>query len=281
MLKNIVFDLGGVVVNNNARDYLAERFLDKPLEDFLYAHIFDSPTWRELDAGRITLTKATELILSDCGSRRYEAQLVLDDWRDMLVTKKDTARLMEELKAGGYQLYYLSDIAADVLDIFKRKKRFMRLFSGGVASCEEKLLKPDPAIYHCLLERYNLVPAETVFIDDLRDNVLAAQALGMIAIPFRDAKDLRKTLLFLGFPLKSGVARKLRSSNARAKSGLKSKLTKKNIFSAVSAVVSPDVAKSAKSKTTPSQTKQAASDEIQPASMPLTEDPVSDPTDLN
>lgn len=217
MLKQVVFDLGGVVVDYDPHSYLADRFLNKPLEDFLYEKIFASDTWRDLNAGRITLARATELILAACGTRRYEGQMVLDDWRDMLTTKRDTVRLMEELKNAGYPLYYLSDISQDVLDIFRRRKSFMPLFSGGAASCEEQLLKPDPAFFRVLLERYHLQPSETVFIDDRKENIDAANALGMTAIPFRDSKDLRQTLLFLGFPLKTGVRRSHKSTSGRKK----------------------------------------------------------------
>lgn len=208
MLKQVVFDLGGVVVEFEPRQYLAERFLNKPLEDFLYDHIFASPVWRQLDAGELTLARAGQLILEQCGNRRYEAQLVLDDWRDMLTTRKQVTALMEELKKAGYPLYYLSDIPQDVLEMFRRKKRFMEWFDGGVASCEEHLLKPDPAIYQRLLDRYRLSAAETVFIDDRKENVDAASAMGFTAIPYKNVRDLRQMLQFLGFPLKNDLHRR-------------------------------------------------------------------------
>lgn len=203
MLKNVVFDFGGVMVDYDPQGYLAERFLNKPLEDFLYERIFGSETWQELDAGLITLSKATQLMLAECGSRRYEGQMVLDDWRDLLTTKKPVVRLAEELKRNGAGLYYLSNISEDILRMFEQKKKFMKLFDGGVASCNEKLLKPDPRIFKCLMERYELNPAETVFIDDNRENIAAAEALGFTAILYRNAKDLRATLQFLGFSLKT------------------------------------------------------------------------------
>lgn len=201
MLKNVVFDLGGVVVDYDPRAYLSERFLNQPLEDFLYEHIFASDTWRALDAGTITMSKGVQLMLDACGPRRYEAQMVLDDWRDMLVTKNDTVRLMEQLRTLGYPLYYLSDIAEDVLEMFQQKKRFMQYFTGGIASCEVKITKPDPRIFAKLVEVCKLDPAETIFIDDRQENVDAAAALGFTAILFTSALELRRTLLSLDLPL--------------------------------------------------------------------------------
>lgn len=223
MLKNIVFDLGGVFVDYDPREYLSDRFLNKPLEDFLYDRIFGSTAWRELDAGTITLSRATEQMLAACGPRRYEGQLVLDDWRDMLTTRRGTVRLAEELRALGLPLYYLSDIPEDVLDMFRRKKSFMRLFVGGAASCEEKLVKPDLVIYRRLLERYHLNPSETVFIDDTRENVMAAEELGMTAILFRNEKDLRKTLQFLGIPLANQTSRRSHLHGSRPTKNAKKK----------------------------------------------------------
>lgn len=219
MLKNVVFDLGGVVVDYDPRAYLSERFLNQPLEDFLYEHIFASETWRALDAGKITVSKGVQLMLDACGPRRYEAQMVLDDWRDMLVTKTDTVRLMEQLRTLGYPLYYLSDIAEDVLDMFQKKKRFMQYFAGGVASCEAKMTKPDPRIYAKLLEVYGLDAAETVFIDDRQENVDAAAALGFTAILFTDALELRRELLRLDVPLPAPRRPKNGGSSATKKAG--------------------------------------------------------------
>ena len=64
MLKNIVFDIGGVLVDYDPKEWLTERFLNKPLEDFLYEKTFGSKTWQQLDAGTITLAKSTEIMLS-------------------------------------------------------------------------------------------------------------------------------------------------------------------------------------------------------------------------
>ncbi|MEG0803783.1 MAG: HAD family phosphatase [Pygmaiobacter sp.] len=244
MLKNIVFDLGGVVVDYNPHDYLTERFLDKPLEDFLYEHIFASGIWRELDAGRITLSKGVQLMLADCSNHRYEAQMVLDDWRDMLTTKTDTVRLMEKLHDAGYHLYFLSDISADVLNIFREKKRFMRLFEGGIASCEVHLLKPERAIFTCLLDTYQLNPTETVFVDDLKENIDAAAELGFTTIPFKNTADLYKMLIFLGVPLQDPAAKKNSNRKKKPPAGKKPLFHKKTVPSKTQKTLSPPIVNS-------------------------------------
>ena len=203
MVKNLVFDLGGVLVDYNPRKYLTDMFLNKPIEDFLYDNIFASESWANLDAGRITLSKATTEILKNCGDKSYEAQLVLDDWHNMLVTNFDMFEMLKNLKRAGYSLYYLSNISENIFNSFTAKKRFMSLFNGGIASCEVRLLKPDAAIFRLLVETYNLIPNECLFIDDSVENADAATEQHFTSIVFENAEELRQTLLTLGFPFSS------------------------------------------------------------------------------
>lgn len=198
MIKNIVFDLGGVVVDYDPKDYLYRQFNDPQLEELLYDAIFGSEEWKKLDAGLITRALAEQKMLAAAGSRRYEAQLVLDDWREMMTTKLDTVELITGLKAAGYHIYFLSNLPEDVYRLFTERRRFMQLFEGGIPSFSVKLTKPDRRIFDLLLKTYGLRPEETAFVDDGKENIAMAQKLGMTAIPFKNAMDLHKTLAFLG-----------------------------------------------------------------------------------
>ena len=90
---------------------------------------------------------------------------------------KPTERLVGDLKAAGYRLYVLSNMSREFID-FLRRFPVYGLFDGEVVSCEEHTVKPEPRIYEILLERYDLTPSETLFIDDGQKNVDAAQRLG-------------------------------------------------------------------------------------------------------
>ena len=201
MFKNIVFDLGGVVVEYDPKAYLSRMFNDPALEELLYNVIFASEEWRQLDAGKITRTLAEQRMLEHAGSRRYEAQLALDDWHELMSTKLDTVDLIMALRAAGYHPYFLSNIPEDVFEMFCRKRRFMQLFEGGIPSYAVKRIKPDPEIFRLLLERYHLQPEETIFVDDAEENIAIARELGITGLQFKNAADLHKALVFLGIPV--------------------------------------------------------------------------------
>lgn len=195
-IKNIVFDLGGVVVGYDPKDFLIRCFCNKKTEDYLYSLIFGSELWQKLDEGTVTREEANETFLKKARKDGYlfEAQTVLDDWKSMLKPKADTVALIKMLRQNGYHIYYLSNLAADVAVEFKRQPKFQRLFDGGVISSEEKLLKPDPAIFTRLLERCGLIASETLFCDDNKENAAAAAQAGILGVQFLGAKNFQKLL---------------------------------------------------------------------------------------
>lgn len=204
MIKNIIFDLGGVVVDYDPKAYLYRQFNDPELEELLYNVIFGSEEWKQLDAGTITRALAEQRMLAAAGRRRYEAQLVLDDWREMMTTRLDTVELITGLKAAGYHIYFLSNLPEDVYQLFTERRRFMQLFEGGIPSFSVKLTKPNRKIFDLMLKTYGLRPEETIFVDDGKENIATAQKLGLTAIPFKDAMDLHKTL---GFSRRGGAGK--------------------------------------------------------------------------
>lgn len=203
MYKNIIFDLGGVMVDWNPKEYLMEMFHNPATEHDLYRITFGSKEWLQADSGAISRYAADTAMLERGKAAGYgfETQEVLDNWPNILHTKRDVAEIAAQLKAQGYGLYCLSNIAADTTALLQRRS-FWRLFDGAVLSFEEKLLKPDAAIYTTLLEKYHLDPAECIFIDDTPANVLAAHKLGITSILMTaDTKDLVRNLGLCGIQL--------------------------------------------------------------------------------
>ena len=103
--------------------------------------------------------------------------------------------IVAELDASGVPLFAITNFSADFWPPFHAKERaFFDRFRDIVVSGEEKLLKPDPAIYYRALDRFRLRPAEALFVDDRRINVEGAEAVGMKAHLFTTAEDLRVRL---------------------------------------------------------------------------------------
>lgn len=202
MYRNIVFDLGGVVIDYNPKEYLMEKFFHERTERRLYEAVFGSREWELLDKGELTWEQAQEIFTQRGVEKNmnFEMQALLEEWTEMLGTRAATVALMRLLKKRGFKLYYLSNIAAETLELV-RQRDFWELFDGGVASCELHICKPDLEIYQELVKRYNLVPQETIFTDDNRTNATMAFQAGITGIHFTNVKGLCKMMVTYGIDI--------------------------------------------------------------------------------
>ena len=190
MYKNVIFDIGGVMVDFAPKDFLLERFCDAAIEERVYRLTFGSKTWQALDASLCSRYEGDQAMLAAARAEgcAFEVQEVLENWTSILRLRRRMVELVRRLKNHGYCVYYLSNIPADVLDLLMRRG-LEGVFDGGVASCEVHINKPDPRIYRCLLDKYGLDASECIFIDDNRANVQTAFQLGMNSIQMKDSVD--------------------------------------------------------------------------------------------
>lgn len=195
MYKNIIFDLGGVVVDFKPRDFLMDHFLNKRAEDEVFDLTFGSKEWEELDRGVISRGTANRLMLENAAERgrTFEVQAVIDEWQSILHTNKRTVKTMCKLKLAGYRLYYLSNIPQDVIDEI-RQRDFFPLFDGGIASCDVHLCKPEPEIFTTLMQTCHLAYDESIFVDDNKANAQAAYNLGITGILYKNPKSFTRAL---------------------------------------------------------------------------------------
>ena len=181
MIKNIVFDIGPV-------EYLRTKMEEENIKSVKEA-VFDSPEWPMLDEGTITEKEAIRVISERNAEIKDLVELAFDNWYDMLTPIENSVKLLKELKAKGYNLYYLSNFQELAYDYIIKEYEFFGLFDGGVASFAEKLMKPDKDIYEKLMERYDLKPEECLFMDDTALNIDGAENVGMKGIVFTTAED--------------------------------------------------------------------------------------------
>lgn len=188
MYKNIVFDLGGVIVEWKPKDYLTERFMDEDTEKRVYNITFGSDEWKEMDKGTMTRAIANERMLAAAKKAGcvFEVQEVISTWKSILRKRHRVFSLANLLKKSGYRIYYLSNISADTFEYLATKKMLPN-FDGGVTSYEVACNKPDPAIYVALLEKYDLIAQECIFIDDMEVNVQAAHQLNFTGIVMKNS----------------------------------------------------------------------------------------------
>ena len=190
MYKNVIFDIGGVMVDFNPKDFLLERFCNSATEEKVYNLTFGSETWKKLDAGLCTRYEGNQAMLEAAKAEHcvFEVQEVLENWTTILHLRRRMVELVRRLKNHGYCVYYLSNIPEDTLDLLM-KRGLEGVFDGGVASCDVHINKPDPRIYQELLNKYHLIASECIFIDDSRANVQTAFQLGMNSIQMKESVD--------------------------------------------------------------------------------------------
>lgn len=192
-IKNIIFDLGNVLINFHPENHLRNKGLSGRELEFIHREIFLSREWVELDRGTMTRDEALKSIYKRNPGR--EKQLSENtDFKKMLTPIESNTKILKGLKAKGYNLYYLTNYHDDLFEYSFKKFNFFREFSGGIVSAHVKLIKPDPRIYNTLLDKYNLLASESLFIDDTEVNTSAAEKLGIKAIHLKEEESLEKRL---------------------------------------------------------------------------------------
>jgi len=196
-VRNVIFDFGGVLVTWRPQEIIDSFYSEPHLREALRTHAFQHDDWLDMDRG--TLDEAS--VVRRCAARmaRPEAELraLFDHVRAALQPIEPTVALLRELRARGLKLYGLSNMSATIFDYLNGRHDFFKIFDGIVVSAAVKLLKPEPAIYEHLRERFKLNFAESVFIDDMMRNVDSARGVGLPAIQFTSTDQVRRELAAL------------------------------------------------------------------------------------
>lgn len=177
MIKNIIFDLGNVLISFIPSEFLKKKNYPENIRRTILNDIFASEEWKRLDNGEITIREAIDSITMKSTLKREEIALIFNLRTEIMFPLDENVRLLPGLKKRGFSLYYLSNFPLDTFEEIKNDYFFFRYFDGGIISSEVKLSKPDVRIFRVLLERYSLNPEECLYIDDLEENVVSAEAL--------------------------------------------------------------------------------------------------------
>lgn len=190
MIKNIVFDFGGVLMDWDPRYFFRTYFNDDEKMEWFLKNIAKDEWNIEQDRGR-TLKEGTELLVMQHPEWEKEIRAYYDNWTVML--KSDIPKNVAILRKleGKYDLYGLTNWSAETFPYALENYDFFRLFEGKiVVSGTEKLIKPDKEIFEVLLNRYNLKSEESVFIDDNVKNIATAKNLGFKTVLIQPETDL-------------------------------------------------------------------------------------------
>jgi len=199
-IENIIFDLGGVLVDWNP-EYLYSKIFDQDQKkmDWFLQNICTNEWNMEQDAGR-SFKEGTEILLNKYPQYETWIRAYFDRWEEMLKGEiKGTVLILNKLNdLNEKKLYALTNWSAETFPLARARFSLLKIFKGIVVSGVENTRKPFPKIYEILLNRYQLKADKCLFIDDNQDNIDAALRMGMVTIHFRDSNQLNKELVQLG-----------------------------------------------------------------------------------
>lgn len=189
MIKNIIFDFGGVLADWNPHYLYDAYFGDAAKTDWFLANVC-TPDWnRELDAGK-PFSVGVEERVEKFPEWEKEIRMYKSEWSQMM--GEDISGMMDfikEIKSAGFNVYGLTNWSDETIWAMEH---FMKELDGTIVSGREKVAKPDLEIYRRLLARFSLKAEECIFIDDNRQNLDAAAELGIKGYLFTGPEELKR-----------------------------------------------------------------------------------------
>lgn len=203
-IKNIIFDVGNVLVRWAPEVAVAEVFPAQQVE-FITQQLFHAEPWRALNRGDITEEELVERCQTDFAMTREQAQQLMAAIRASLIPVPGGQELLHDLHAAGYHLYSLTDNTHNILAYLKQRYDFWPKFKGIVSSADVRHLKPSPQMYQTLINTYQIIPEESVFLDDLAHNIEGAKQHGIHGIQFVTAEQAIQQLKALNVDMGASI----------------------------------------------------------------------------
>lgn len=198
MIKNIVFDMGRVLLDYDAVRVCWQYTDSSEDVELMSRELFFAEEWVLLDRGTITEEEALRRVQKRLPDERTRemARLCLAHWHEFNIEPKPGMReLVMQIKEAGCAVYLCSN-ASHRLRVFEKEIPGIEYFDGVLVSAEEKMLKPEPEIFRRLFEKFSILPEESFFIDDIQANIDGAAARGMKGYCFADG-DVEKLREYL------------------------------------------------------------------------------------
>jgi len=180
MIKNVIFDIGNVMMGFDALNYGRMAFKDEAMAQRMTKAINEFKLWDKCDMGdRPVEDIITEFATTMMPGEEEAAQKALYDSVHYVEYRPESVPWVKEVKAAGYKVYYLSNYNRYIMEKRPDALEFTAYTDGGVYSCDVQLLKPHKEMYECLLKKYGLRAEECIFLDDREANIKGGEAVGI------------------------------------------------------------------------------------------------------
>lgn len=194
MIKNLIFDFGKVLVDYDFESFFRNNIPDKERCKAFTPILYNVEVQQLLDKEERPFDVIMDEIVEKNKEFEPELRMFCVKYPEIVTGEIEGMReLLHRLKSEGYSLYGLSNWCSKVYETMAEYEIFS-LLDGYVVSSDEKVIKPEPAIYYRLFDKYNLKPEECIFADDKTENIEGGRRVGMDGIVFTDAKDYEKRL---------------------------------------------------------------------------------------
>ncbi|AAD35724.1 MULTISPECIES: HAD family hydrolase [Thermotoga] len=193
MIRNIVFDLGGVLIDWRPCEYLVESF-PEDVAKVLEREIFKHEDWKKMDRGTLPENDLWEKKKKELSEYREYVEKLEREVPKLLKPIEENVKLLSILKEKNFKLYVLSNYGKIYFEMVRRRYRFFDFFDGMVISSHVGFIKPEKEIYLELIRKYKITPKESLFIDDMEENVKAAEELGFNTIHLPEPSRLKELL---------------------------------------------------------------------------------------
>lgn len=208
MIKNIIFDLGNVIVQNPSIDLVKEFFIEEKDAITFNEYIFKSDFWKMLDLGKMDNIEVANIIREQklVNVKNFdEVTNFMLNWFSKCNVNIETMKVGEILKQNGYKIYILSNMAKRTYAYFLSRYDFFNMADGTIISAYEGIKKPNLKIFEMLLKKYSLIAQESLLIDDDDTNktLEVANAIGIKGrrVNANDFKDVKKLLIENGIDI--------------------------------------------------------------------------------
>ena len=192
-IDTIVFDLGRVLINWYPYKYMENKF-GKDIAIKLNQTIFNAPEWNLMDKGLLLEKELWNLQLNKFPKLRFYIEHLKSKILEFLTPIEYNTKLIPKLKEKGYKLFVLSNFSKNSFEAIYNKYDFFKYFDGLVISSYHKTIKPEKKIYQILVEKYNVTPSCSLFVDDKIENINTARELGFWVVHLENPIELEKHL---------------------------------------------------------------------------------------
>lgn len=194
MIRNVILDVGNVLVDYCWEKHLASFGFSKDIAQRVAKATALNEDWDEYDRGVLTDEEVLNRFIENDPGVEKEIRMYNENLSGVIEVYPYTKQWIRDMKEKGLKVYILSNYGSKCYNECGSKMDFTELVDGAVFSWQEKVIKPDDAIYERILKRYQLVPEECVFFDDRKDNVEGARRNGILGIVFEDYEQAKREL---------------------------------------------------------------------------------------